>query len=254
MTKKKSPHEPVASNPFQAGLQALKQQLVDDDAQKKADAKARAEAAKARGELTARKPVSSSSSSSSSSSKRPSPTDVWRPANFDDHLFSVAMAGVTPMAQKQGGRVSARVHEASRYKQPPHEVRERQRRAEGGPALTAQWSSDGTVRAAWKGREFALEAMGRFSAPEETLDLHGMEPVQARIRVAEFVRTRRARGRRCVCVITGYGKNSPDGASVLLDAVAAALCEAPTAQEIDAFASAPEDLGGRGALLLSLKH
>jgi DNA-nicking Smr family endonuclease len=78
--------------------------------------------------------------------------------------------------------------------------------------------------------------------------------VPAALRVAEFVRSRRARGLRCLCVVTGYGKNSPDGASVLLDAVVNTLRAAPAAGDVDAFASAPEGLGGRGALLISLRH
>ncbi len=135
----------------------------------------------------------------------------------------------------------------------PPEVRERQKRAEGGPEVSATWS-DGRVRGAHRGREFALEALERFAVPDDTLDLHGLEPVTAKLRVGEFVRTRRARGMRCVSVITGYGKNSPDGASVLLDAVVEALRVSPAASEIDAFASAPDDLGGRGAILISLRH
>ncbi len=249
MTKKNSPHDPLAAKPFKKDLEALKKKLEDDEARRAAEEKARAEAAKARGEREAARRAAPAPAAKKSSS-----VDVWRP-DMDKRLFEVAMSGVEPLSPKRGGRVPARAPEvAAREKKPRPEVTERQRRAEGGAEVPVAWTPEGTVRGAHRGREFALEALGRFSLPEETLDLHGLDPVAASLRVAEFVRTRRARGLRCVCVVTGYGKNSPDGSSVLLDAVVETLRAPPSSGELDAFASAPDDMGGRGALLVSLRH
>lgn len=249
MSKKKSPHDPLAASPFKKDLSTLKAQMEAEEAAKQAEA-ARLEAAReARGD----RPAAKRPAAASAPPRRPSTVDVWRP-DLDQHLFNVAMSGITPLAPKQGGRVGAREGGAvTRGKKAPIEAQIKRAHAEGGPSIAAEWLPDGTVRAAQRGHEFALEALGRFASPQESLDLHGLDPSSARGRVAEFVRTRRARGARCVCVITGYGKSSPDGASVLLDAVVDELRRAPTANEIDAFASAPDDLGGRGAILVSLR-
>ncbi len=248
---RKSPHEDLKNNPFKKDLKVLKDKLTAEEERVAAEEKARAEAAKAKGITETPKRVPSAPAAPS----RPkgSGVEVWRPADLDERLFEVAMSGVVPLASNGSARVPARAPEVSAKAKRSPEVRERQKRAEGGPEVSATWS-DGRVRGAHRGREFALEALERFAVPDDTLDLHGLEPVTAKLRVGEFVRTRRARGMRCVSVITGYGKNSPDGASVLLDAVVEALRVSPAASEIDAFASAPDDLGGRGAILISLRH
>lgn len=249
---RKSPHEDLKANPFKKDLKALKDKLTADEERAAAEEKARAEAAKAKG--ITETPKRAPSAPAPSARPKGSGVEVWRPADLDERLFEVAMSGVVPLAQSGSARVPARAPEVSAKAKRPPEVRERQKRAEGGPEVSATWSADGRVRGAHRGREFALEALERFAVPDDTLDLHGLDPVTARLRVGEFVRTRRARHMRCVSVITGYGKNSPDGASVLLDAVVEALRVPPAASEIDAFASAPDDLGGRGAILISLRH
>lgn len=250
---RKNPHDPLASNPFKRDLASIKKKLTDDEERAAAEAKTRQEAAKAKGIIESpRRPAPSIPPVPTR--PRGADVEVWRPENLDQRLFEVAMSGVVPLGRTQGGRVPARAPEVNPAKRPAPEVHERQRRAEGGAEIPVSWSADGRVRGAHRGREFALEALERFASPDDTLDLHGLEAVSAKLRVGEFVRTRRARGLRCVCVITGYGKRSPDGASVLLDAAIEALRVAPAAGEIDAFASAPDDLGGRGALLISLRQ
>jgi DNA-nicking Smr family endonuclease len=248
---RKNPHDPLAANPFKKDLKALKDKLGEEAERAAAEEKSRQEAAKAKGITeTPKRPAPAPPPAR----PRGSSVEVWRPADLDQRLFEVAMSGVAPLAPTTGGRVPARAPEVSRPRRAAPEVRERQKRAEGGPEVSATWTDDGRVRGAHRGREFALEALERFASPDASLDLHGLDAVTAKLRVAEFVRTRRARGMRCVCVITGYGKSSPDGASVLLDAVVEALRVPPAAGDIDAFASAPDDLGGRGAILISLRH
>jgi DNA-nicking Smr family endonuclease len=250
---RKNPLAPTAANPFKKNLEALKQKLTDEEQRVAANAKAKQEADKAKGILETPK-RSAPQAPPQPARPKGSSVEVWRPADLDQRLFEVAMSGVAPLNPTQGGRVPARAPDLVPAKRQAPEVRERQKRAEGGAEINAVWTPDGRVRGAHRGREFALEALERFASPDESLDLHKLDPVTAKLRVAEFVRTRRARGMRCVCVITGYGKNSPDGASVLLDAAVEALRVAPAAGEIDAFASAPDDLGGRGAILISLRN
>lgn len=231
---KKSPHDPIGNAAFTRGLADIKKKLAE------AEEKARAESKK-----PAPKPPPPA--------PKKSAPEVWRP-DMDARLYEIAMSGVTPLAQRGTERVSQRDVESARAPRVvAPEVRAKRRAAEGGAALPVTWSDDRTVSGAHRGREFALEALKRFATPDATLDLHRLDAVQARTRVADFVRTRRAQGLRCVSVITGYGKNSPDGASVLLDAVVAELCAPPTTTELDAFTTAPEHLGGLGAILVSLR-
>jgi DNA-nicking Smr family endonuclease len=232
MASKKSPHDPLANSPFKKGLKPLKEALVAEEA---------ARVASARAPKTAKMPDVA----------RPRvPIEVWRP-DMDQRLFDVAMSGVEPLRARRAQRVSGSEH--TPLPKAPRDAKAKQVHAAGAPAVTVTWQSDGTVRGARRGREFALVALERFATPDDALDLHGEEPSSVKLRVDEFVRTRRARGLRCVSVITGYGKRSPDGTSVLLDAAVAALREAPAASDLDAFMSAPDAHGGRGALLISLR-
>ncbi len=239
--KKKSPHDPLTTHAMKGDLAALKRKLAEEEAAKAAAAK---DDGKNKPEAKRPKPAPPP--------KRPSGgVEVWRPEDLDQRLFEVAMSGVAPLAPKRAGTVPAAPEVKSR--KGSREVDAKQRHAEGGAALTPRWDPDGAVRCARRGMEFALEALGRFVAPQDRLDLHGEDPAVVGLRVSEFVRTRRARGMRCVAVITGYGKNSPDGDSVLRDAAVAALAAPPASNELDAFATADAAHGGRGALLVALR-
>jgi DNA-nicking Smr family endonuclease len=221
-----------------AGLEALRDAL---EAEEKARAQA-VEAAKAK----PRAP----------SPPKPLPTprrtdEVWRP-DLDKELFAVAMSGVVPLADKgKAARVKS-TPEARSHGARDAGTRMRRAQAEGGEVIVVRWHEDGTCEGARKGRTFALEALGRFAAPEETLDLHRLDPVEARARVEEFVRTRRARGRRVVAIVHGLGRHAPDGQSVLRDVVVEALSQPPASREIDAFRSGEGP--GAGAMLVALRR
>lgn len=247
-SKKKSPDAPTTSNPFKA-LKGLKKEMEDAEAKRRAEEAAKREAAIARGETVSapKRPAAPAAPA-----KRASP-EVWRP-DLDKELFAVAMAGVAPLTGKKPPRLSSR-DESAPARPPPPTAAQRARRAhaEGGESLEVTWAPDGTVSCARAGNAFALEALGRFAAPAEVLDLHGLSEPEAVMRVQEFVRTRRLRGMRCVQIVHGRGKRSPDGESVLRDVVVKTLREPPTCRELDAFASAPEELGGAGSILVSLR-
>lgn len=240
--KKTSPHDPLKTHALKGDLKALKAKLDAEEAARKAEAEAR----KKPGDAPA-KP----SPAKAPTPKRSSGVEVWRPENFDQRLFEVAMAGVAPLAPKKPARVAAPKGQQPAPGTP--EAKARQRLAEGGATLTPRWADDNTVSAAWPGQDFALTALGRFVTPEETLDLHGVEPGAVALRVESFLQTRRAKGLRCVSVVTGHGKRSPDGASVLFDETVKALTAPVAAKELVAFASAPAELGGRGAILVALR-
>ena len=247
-------HKPDANHPF-AALQRVK-----DDLQAAADARAAAEKKKAEARAEhakwlglpqeKAKPAKASAPAEKAPAKR-GDVDVWRPD--EKQLFASAMSGVTPLTAK-AARVSASDPQGEvKPKRVALETKLKRAAAEGGVGLTVSWRDDGTVVGFRRGHEFALEALGRFVLPAETLDLHRLEAVEAAARVQEFVRSRRARGLRCVAVICGRGKNSPDGVSVLREATVQALAAPPAANEVDAFRTAPDDLGGAGALLVSLR-
>lgn len=235
--KPADPHAPLAGNAMKADLKALKARLDAEEKARAAEAAAKNKAPP----KPAPKPAAPA--------KRPSSVDVWRPEDLDQRLFDVAMSGVQRLPAK-GPTPTA--HTPRAPKADPG-AKNRQALAEGGVTIAARWSPDGTVTGARRGCEFALEALGRFAAPGDSLDLHGVDPASVPLRVQDFVRTRRARGLRCVKVITGYGKNSPDGASVLLDVAVTTLSTPPATGELDAYTSAPAEHGGRGAILVALR-
>lgn len=251
MSKK---NKPDANHPF-AALQRVKdglQATADAEAaEEKKKAEAKAEHARWLGLPQERaKPAKAPAPTKAGAAKR-ADVDVWRPD--EKQLFASAMSGVTPLTAK-AARVSASDPQGEvKPKRVALEMKLKRAAAEGGAGLTVSWREDGTVEGFRRGQEFAMEALGRFALPAETLDLHRLEAMEASARVQEFVRSRRARGVRCVGVIVGRGKNSPDGVSVLRDAVVKALAAAPTANEVDAFRTAPDGLGGAGALLVSLR-
>lgn len=177
--------------------------------------------------------------------------EVWRP-DLDQELFAAAMAGVEPLATRDRPGRAAGAHEARR----PSKLAEKARRAsaEGDVGLTVRWREDGTCEASRAGAAFALEALDRLASVQDTVDLHGLDVTEARARVLEFVRSRRARGLRVVEVVHGTGKHAPDGHCVLRDAAAAALSEVPASREVEAFKSR-EGSGphGSASILVALR-
>ena len=87
---------------------------------------------------------------------------------------------------------------------------------------------------------------------EAECDLHGVRAEQAEREVHRFVRQCQQRGYRWVLVIVGKGLHSPDRKSTLKDQVIDALSQRAPARFVLAFRTAPQRLGGTGALVLRL--
>ncbi|HEX2164939.1 MAG TPA: Smr/MutS family protein [Thermoanaerobaculia bacterium] len=85
-------------------------------------------------------------------------------------------------------------------------------------------------------------------APDAELDLHGRTAAAALVAVDALLTRAAATGQRCVLVVHGRGRRSAGG-PVLKDAVATHLAASPPAAVL-AFATAPPELGGAGALLV----
>jgi DNA-nicking Smr family endonuclease len=85
------------------------------------------------------------------------------------------------------------------------------------------------------------------------LDLHGYALDDARRAVDEFLTLQHKRGRRCVLLVTGKGKNSPRGEGVLRERVPEWLARGPSSRRVLAFASARACDGGVGALVVLMR-
>lgn len=85
------------------------------------------------------------------------------------------------------------------------------------------------------------------------LDLHGFAFDDARRAVDEFLASQQKRGRRCVLIVTGKGKNSPGGTGVLRERVPEWLARGPSSRRVLAFASARPCDGGVGALVVLMR-
>ena len=86
------------------------------------------------------------------------------------------------------------------------------------------------------------------------LDLHGLTAIEARQALVEFVVGARRGNERCVLVITGRGKGSPDGIAVLRDILPRWLSRAPLCTHVIAFCSAVPADGGPGAFYILLRR
>lgn len=95
---------------------------------------------------------------------------------------------------------------------------------------------------------------GRF-AYEQCIDLHGMTRQTAHTEVGRFISQSRCRdGASCVLVVTGRGKSSPGGQSVLREALPRWLTRAPIRAHVLAFCTARAVDGGPGAFYVLLRR
>ena len=93
---------------------------------------------------------------------------------------------------------------------------------------------------------------GQFS-PEKHLDLHGMNATQAHDALTWFIKDAYQRGLRTVVVVTGRGKNSPDGVGVLRPLLQQWLSREPFKRVVLAFCTAKAHDGGPGAVYVLLR-
>lgn len=96
-----------------------------------------------------------------------------------------------------------------------------------------------------------LRKLARGDCPiQDTLDLHGRTLAEAESAVRHFIQRARHQRRRYVCVITGVGHHSPEGA-VLKPRICDALRANPA---VLGFTPAPPAKGGKGALYVWVRR
>ncbi|MCL1890110.1 MAG: Smr/MutS family endonuclease [Desulfovibrionaceae bacterium] len=93
---------------------------------------------------------------------------------------------------------------------------------------------------------------GQYS-PEAHIDLHGMNLEQGHAALMDFIRCAYIRGQRAVLVVTGRGRNSPDGQGVLRAHLRDWLTRDPLKRVVQAFCTARPKDGGAGAVYLLLR-
>ena len=93
---------------------------------------------------------------------------------------------------------------------------------------------------------------GQFS-PEAHLDLHGQNAAQALNSLTWFIKNAYQRGLRTVLVVTGRGRNSPDGVGVLRPLLQRWLSKDPFKRVVLAFCTAKAGDGGPGAVYVLLR-
>lgn len=100
-------------------------------------------------------------------------------------------------------------------------------------------------------REIRRLRRGQYTVDQQ-VDLHGLSVPEARKAIETFVEKRRKEGDRVVRIIHGKGGHSPRGVSALRGEIAAWLSQGPAKRHVAAFATAPPEEGGAGALLVLL--
>ncbi len=171
----------------------------------------------------------------------------------DDDEFRRALAGVKPLARAP--RVA--------LKPSPPAPLPRQSIADERAALAESLSGPLSVDDSLESGEelaFLRDGMSRqvlrklrrgHWVIQDSLDLHGMNRIEAALSVAEFLRACTARRMRCIRIVHGKGLGSRNREPVLKGKLRKWLV---VRDEVLAFCQAPAAHGGGGALLVLLKN
>lgn len=85
------------------------------------------------------------------------------------------------------------------------------------------------------------------------VDLHGYTRDDGKVALTDFIAAARRDGERCVLVVTGRGKSSPGGISVLREALPRWLGRFPLRSHVLAYCTARSVDGGPGAFYVLLR-
>jgi DNA-nicking Smr family endonuclease len=96
-------------------------------------------------------------------------------------------------------------------------------------------------------------ARGEFTIQAE-LDLHGVDSTTARAWIERFLIDAHARQLRCVKIVHGKGRRSPNGIPVLKSQLPRWLARGPARHLVLAYTSAPPSDGGSGATYVLLRR
>ncbi|MDR1359836.1 MAG: Smr/MutS family protein [Deltaproteobacteria bacterium] len=171
----------------------------------------------------------------------------------EEELFSQAMRGVDPLLRKGRAVIPAAPpkYRAVAAADPGRALRDL---LEGRLEFSLIYS-DEYMEGAVLGLDPAV--LGRLRAGEFSaqahLDLHGQNAEQAFESLSRFIKSSYLRGLRTVIVITGRGRNSPNGSGVLRPLLPEWLGRAPLKRMVLAFCTARATEGGPGAARVLLR-
>jgi DNA-nicking Smr family endonuclease len=235
------------ASPFKESLGPLKQRMAE-------------EAKRAQ-----QKPAPSSPSvvtrAPSGAPPRPAKRRAASMAEEEAQALSLAMHGVTPLGDGKAARVIAgtprvptrTAQVASFGASAEEEARSRlERLVASGVSFQIEREPDYVRGLRNDVPPRVLRELSRRTRAHATLDLHGKTQPEARAAVTAFVRDAARKGLSAVCLVHGKGHHSEGGQGVLREVVVAALTETGAAPHVLAFVSAPEALGGSGALLVEI--
>ncbi len=180
----------------------------------------------------------------------------------DEAVFFSAMGGVKPL--NASGREVAPVNPAGQtskkvVQQPlseEEEIRGKLQDLVSGKVEFTFEHTDEFILGRVKGLDQKILIQlknGQFS-PEGHLDLHGCNALQAYTSMLSFIRENYLHGKRCLLLIPGRGKNSPEGYAVLREKVQNWLTRDPLKRVVLAFCTALPKHGGAGALYVLLRR
>ncbi len=249
------------SSPFKDALQPFKRQLEEEA--KRAEEAKRKPRPSAPARPIARKVDSAGDRNfearGSTSGRNRSRTS----ADEEATALSLAMQGVTPLAGGRASRVATttpRVSSRTAQVAPFGKSAEDDARTRLGHLVAQdvhfriEVDVDFVRGARADAPPRVARELARRTHVSETLDLHGLSQREAGEAVVAFLRRSHRQGLSVVSIVHGKGQHSEGGLGVLRDAVVRTLTETVAAPLVYAFASAPEPLGGSGALLVELKH
>lgn len=187
---------------------------------------------------------------------RPEPTPEPEVSASDAELFTRAMGGVKRLDEEHPTRV-----EPAKRLEPELPDDEALALAELQSLVAGEGEfrivdSEESLSGAAPGVSFELMERLREGgfAFRRHLDLHGHTRDAAKAALTTFVTEARRDGERCVLVITGRGRSSPGGVSVLRETMPRWLTRAPLRAHVLAFCTARNVDGGPGAFYVLLRR
>jgi DNA-nicking Smr family endonuclease len=186
--------------------------------------------------------------------------DVPPSERVDPDTFAIYMAGVRALDDKPSRipRTASRIEKVPATAAPktdPDDPARAQLRSLVTEGLKFETIDDGERlegrRITVDPREIRRLRKGMY-AVDGKLDLHGMSLEEARDAVTSFVKRRQSEGDHVIAIIPGRGSHSPRGIGVLRGEIGAWLSDGRAARHVAAFATAPDDMGGAGVLLVLL--
>lgn len=178
-------------------------------------------------------------------------------AQQDLEAFRHAMSDVEPLASDRRGRVG-KTRRTNRVPMPSDEeitLAAFHDFVEGRSAFTIQYTDEYMEGVAPGVDERLVQRLHRGDfAIQEQLDLHGYTVEEAKVLLDRFLNRAYLRGLRCVRLIHGRGKNSPDNRPILKENVQMCLSQGRLSRLVMAFVTAPARDGGAGAVYVLLRR